>query len=78
MTAQIGHNSVDGSRLNAYIHQIEKLEDERQLINLTIRDLYNEAKQSGFDSRTIRRVIAERKIPQEQLDLFSIYKMAIG
>jgi uncharacterized protein (UPF0335 family) len=77
-----GNNSISGDELNVYIERIEHLEDDRSLINLSIRDAYNEAKCAGYEADVIRRLIWERKQPAEKIErqysLLDLYKTAIG
>lgn len=85
-----GHNSgeavnvggVAGERLKSFIERIERLEEEKKALAEDIKDVYAEAKGVGFDVPTIRKVIAERKKDPdkraEQLELFDLYKSAIG
>lgn len=54
-------NMVDGSHLSAFIERIEKLEAEKKAIAEDIRDVYAEAKGTGFDAKVIRRIVAMRK-----------------
>lgn len=92
--SEIGHNSgegedgtqdvggVAGKRLLSFIERIERLEEEKAAYTEDIKEVYAEAKGVGFCSKTIRRVIKERKIEpekrHEQLELFELYKSAIG
>lgn len=85
-----GHNSgvatnvggVAGERLRSFIERIERLEEEKAGLAEDIKEVYAEAKGVGFDVPTIRKVIAERKKDPEkraeQLELFDLYKSAIG
>lgn len=89
-TAGLGHNSgeaqdvggVVGERLRAFIERIERLEEEKKALQEDIKEVYAEAKGVGFDAPTIRKVVAERKKDPdkraEQLELFDLYKSAIG
>lgn len=89
--SEIGHNSgeetkdvagVAGERLKSFIERIERLEEEKSALAEDIKEVYAESKGVGFDVKTIRRIIKERKIePQtrnEQYELFELYKSAIG
>ena len=42
-------NAVDGGHLTAFIERIEKLEEEKRAISDDIKDVYGEAKATGFD-----------------------------
>lgn len=73
---------IAGDRLLSFIERIERLEEEKAALAADIREVYSEAKGSGFDIKIIRRVIGERKLDQserqEQYELFNIYTRAIG
>lgn len=82
--AEIGHNSgtVSGARLKAFVERIERMESEKKGIADDIRDVYAEAKGTGFDAPTIRKLVSERKKSlekrREQIELFDLYSCAIG
>jgi len=65
----IGHNSkttkagpVHGERLKSFIERIERMEEERKTIAGDIRDIYAEAKGVGYDVKTVRWVVQERRL----------------
>lgn len=88
--AGIGHNSneakdvagVAGVRLKSFIERIERLEEEKKAITEDIKDIYAECKGTGFDAKTVRKIIGLRKIDVEKRreadELMDIYKSAIG
>jgi uncharacterized protein (UPF0335 family) len=85
MNATIGHNragSVAGDRLQSFVARIEKLEEERAALAADIREVYSEAKGSGFDVKIMRKVIALRKLEPaeraEMAELLDIYCQALG
>lgn len=63
--------------LRSFVERIERLEEEKAGICVDIREIYGEAKGMGFDKKTIRRLVAERKKDaadrSEQWDLFDLY-----
>ena len=73
---------IAGDRLLSFIQRIERLEEEKAALSSDIREVYSEAKGSGFDVKIIRKVVKERKLDQnerqEQLELFEVYTRAIG
>lgn len=83
-TAGIGHNSgeVAGERLRSFILRIEKLEESKATIAEDIKDVYGEAKSTGFNVKTIRQLVRLRKMDtekrREQEELLDLYKSAIG
>ncbi len=79
--SQIAHN-VAAERLMSIVERIDKLEDERKLLQADIKDIYTEAKSAGFDTKVLRMVIATRKKDQaeweEQQALLETYMRALG
>lgn len=85
MTAGVGHNSgVDhaAEQLKLLVERIERLEDEKKGIAEDIRDVYSEAKSVGFDTKTMRKVIALRALDpdkrKEAQALLETYAQAVG
>ena len=79
--SKIGHN-VAAERLMSIVERLEKLEDERKLLQADIKDIYTEAKSAGFDTKVLRMLIASRKKDQseweEQQALLETYMRALG
>lgn len=74
--------SVPGAQLRAFIERIERLEEEKATIADDIKEVFAEAKGTGFDVPTMRTIIrlrkkdaAERDEAQAMLDL---YMSALG
>ena len=57
-------------------------EDEKRALSEDIKEVYAEAKGTGFDPKIMRQIIKIRKIDKEGLDekesLLDVYKRAIG
>ncbi len=64
--SEIGHNSVPGEELEAYIVRIERLAEEKQAIQGDISDIFGEMKGKGYDAPTVRKIIAKRKKDRDQ------------
>lgn len=68
--------------LRLFLERIETLETEKKGISDDIRDVYAEAKGNGWDTKTMRRLIALRKLDPdaraEQQALLETYAKAIG
>lgn len=68
--------------LKNLIERIEKLEEEKANLSTHIREVYAEAKSSGFDPKTMRQILKIRRMDlqeaQEQEELLDIYKAALG
>lgn len=54
--------SVD--RLRSVIDRIERLEQEKAALTADIKEVYAEAKESGFDTRALRQIMRLRKLDQ--------------
>lgn len=67
----IGHNSeitdnATKSRLKSIVERIERLEEEKSALSEDIKEVYGEAKATGFDPKTIRKIIRLRKVEYDK------------
>ena len=73
---------LDGTHLLSYIQRIEKLMKDADDIAADIKDIYQEAKMSGFDKKYIRELIKLRKLDPDELteqdELIAMYRQAAG
>jgi uncharacterized protein (UPF0335 family) len=73
---------VETDKLKSYIERIERLEEEKSTFAADIREVYSEAKSSGFDSKAMREVVKLRKMQHnermEQEYMLDLYKRALG
>jgi len=73
---------VAADRLRSFVERIERLEEEKKGIADDIKDVYAEAKGTGFEPKVLRRVISLRKRDkeerQEEEELLELYKAALG
>lgn len=73
---------VSAERLRSIVKRIEKLEEDKASVAEDIREVYAEAKGSGFDAKIIRKIIGIRRIElekrREQDELLALYKSALG
>jgi uncharacterized protein (UPF0335 family) len=73
---------VAGDRLKSFIERIERLEEEKRALAEDIKEVYAEAKGTGFDTKIMRQLIKLRKMDKDDLDeqetLLDVYKRAIG
>jgi uncharacterized protein (UPF0335 family) len=74
--------SVAADQLKAFVERIEKLEEEKAGLAGDIKDVYAEAKGTGFDTKALRRIIALRKKDhaerQEEESILELYMQALG
>ena len=75
-------SEIAGDRLRSFIERIERLEEEKAALAADIREVYAEAKGTGFDTKIVRQIIKLRKMEQadrrEQEELLDLYKRALG
>ena len=73
--------NFSGDNLRSFIERIENLENERQALTDDIREVFSEAKGSGFETKIIRQIIKLRKMNDyergEMEELLSLYKQAL-
>ena len=73
---------VAGTRLKSFIERIERLEEEKAALMEDIKEVYAEAKGTGFDTKTMRKIVSLRKMDHEKRreseELLDLYKSAIG
>jgi uncharacterized protein (UPF0335 family) len=74
--------TVAAGQLRALIERIERLEEEKQTLSDDIKEVYAEAKGTGFDTKAIRTIIRLRKKDQserqEEEAMLDLYKAALG
>jgi len=75
-------STITAGQLKTFIERIERLEEEKKTISDDIKDIYAEAKGTGFDIRVLRKIVARRRQDQherkEQDELLSLYLRALG
>ena len=75
-------HGVARDQLRAFIERIERLEEEKKTIADDIKDVYAEAKGTGFDTKILKKVIAIRKQDHderlEQEAILDTYLLALG
>tara|TARA_R110000823_G_scaffold306785_2_gene429271 strand:+ start:5663 stop:5938 length:276 start_codon:yes stop_codon:yes gene_type:complete len=73
---------ITAEQLRSYVERIERLEEEKAEIAITIRDVFSEAKGNGFDVKVLRQVLKLRKLDAqdraEQESLLDLYLRALG
>ena len=80
--ALIPGSGAGADQLTQYIERIERLEEEKRAMMADIRDVYAEAKATGFDPKIMRQLIKmramDRELLQEQDELLQTYRAAVG
>jgi uncharacterized protein (UPF0335 family) len=73
---------VAGKRLKSFLDRVERLEEEKKGLADDIKEIYAEAKGTGFDVKTMRKILKLRKMEtdkrREEEELLELYKAAIG
>lgn len=73
---------VSSAQLKSFIERIERLEEEKAAVSEQIREVFGEAKGTGFDVKIIRQVLKVRKLETqerlEQEELLDLYLTALG
>ncbi len=74
--------TVAAGQLRAFIERIERLEEEKKTISDDIKEVFAEAKGTGFDTKAMRSIIRLRKKDQaerqEEETILDLYKAALG
>lgn len=76
------NENASAEQLRLFIERIETLEEERRGISDDIKDVYAEAKGTGFDTKTMKAIVKLRKMDasyrQEADALLETYRTALG
>jgi len=68
--------------LRNLIDRIERLEEDKANVAAHIKEVYEEAKSFGYDTKIIRKVVALRKLDrhtrEEQEALLDLYLASVG
>lgn len=76
----IGSNTA--AELKNLVERIERLEEEKKAIAEDVKEVFAEAKATGFDTKILKKVIALRKVDpavrEETRSLIDTYMAALG
>lgn len=83
--SEAGHNSSgivgEHKQLRSYIERIERLNEEKAVLGEDIKNVFLEAKGSGFDVKIMRKLIRRRKMNKddraEEDSLLELYEHAM-
>ena len=74
--------AATGGELRQFIERYERLESEKKDIVEDQKDVMSEAKARGYDVKTLKRIIADRKKTTDQLQeeeaILDMYRSALG
>ena len=69
-------------QLSQFIERIERLEEERRALMADIKDVYSEAKATGFEPKIMRQIVRMRAMDRDLLSehdaLLDTYRDALG
>jgi uncharacterized protein (UPF0335 family) len=81
-----GHNhspaGFAADQLKSFVERLERLAEEKQTIQDDMKDVFAEAKGSGFDVKQIRKVLQIRKMDKDKREedeaVLELYLQALG
>ena len=80
--AIIPGTGAGAEQLQQFIERIERLEEEKRALMADIKDVYAEAKETGFEPKIMRQIVRmrgmDRELLNEQDELLTTYRTAIG
>jgi uncharacterized protein (UPF0335 family) len=83
--AAVANDVLSGTaqgQLKSIIERIERLEEDKANVAADLKEVYAEAKGTGFDTKILRKVVRYRKQDraklQEEEALLDLYLSAIG
>lgn len=78
----MSEGNIAADQLRLFIERIERLEEEKRGMTDDIKDVYSEARSTGYDVKTMRAIVRLRKMEKhtrlEADALLETYKAALG
>ncbi len=75
-------NTIEAGHLLAFIERIERLEEDKKTVTDEIKDVYAEAKGTGYDIKVMRKIVSMRKQDRdkrrEEEEILDLYLQALG
>lgn len=69
-------------QLKSLIERVERLEEDKRTLADDIKEVYAEAKSTGFDTRIMRQVVRLRKMDKQEREereaMLDLYLSALG
>jgi uncharacterized protein (UPF0335 family) len=73
---------VAADQLRSIVERIERLEEDKKVVQQDIKEVYSEAEGNGFDKRILKMVVRIRKMEDadraEQEAVLDLYTRALG
>ncbi|WP_411269243.1 DUF2312 domain-containing protein [Sphingobium sp. SCG-1] len=74
--------NVAADQLRLFIERVERLEEEKRGIADDIKDVYGEAKSTGYDTKVMKEIVKRRRMEGHALrefeGLLETYQCALG
>ncbi len=75
-------NTAEAKHLLSFIERIERLEEDKKQVAEDIKDVYAEAKGTGYDVKVMRKIVSIRKQDKdkrrEEEEILELYMAALG
>lgn len=75
-------NTAEAKHLLSFIERIERLEDDKKQVAEDIKDVYAEAKGTGYDIKIMRKIVSIRRQDKdkrrEEEEILGLYLAALG
>jgi uncharacterized protein (UPF0335 family) len=75
-------DGVAQDQLRAFVERIERMNEEKAAINSDISEIYKEAKSAGFDTKVMKKIVADRAKDANALlefeTVYELYAEALG
>jgi len=75
-------NGISQDVLRSFVERVERLEEEKKNLADDIKDVYAEAKSTGFDVKIVKKIVTLRRMEDdERLEveaLTALYAHALG
>ncbi len=75
-------NTAEAKHLASFIERIERLEEDKKQVSEDIKDVYSEAKGTGYDIKIMRKIVTIRKQDKdkrrEEEEILELYLAALG
>ena len=68
-------------KLESFIERLERLSEKKNIINFDIKEVFSEAKSSGYDTTLMKKLAIRKMDSEERLEqeiLLKTYKNALG
>jgi len=73
---------VAGDHLKSYLERIERLEEEKKALSDDIKEIFAEAKGTGFNTKAMKHILRARRMTkaeyQEEEYMVDLYKHVLG